>query len=211
MVSFPASESRVEKLTRSRQEAVYDRVLVKRYNKGDQSAFTEIFERYYRILCGIAFGFLRNASDAEEVAMDVLWQAHKHLRNFRGDSSLATWLHSIARNRSINRLNSSYRVHYLQAVQLDAPVGDGSGGSLIDLLASPAVDAIYEIETGELAQTIEISLSKLNPCHQEILVLRCSKHLSYKEISKILGIGIGTVKSRIARARESLHVKITKM
>src|ERR1700677_3557304 len=82
----------------SGQEADYDAKLVNRFNSGDEDAFVEIMARYRSKVSAIAFSHLRNHADAEEITQDTFIRAHRGLARFRGDSSLATWLHRIAFN-----------------------------------------------------------------------------------------------------------------
>jgi RNA polymerase sigma-70 factor (ECF subfamily) len=87
----------------ARTEAAADRLLVRRFNDGDQSAFTEIVQRHRDRIQNLAIRFLRDPGDAEEVAQDTFVRAFRGLAKFRGESSLATWLHHIATNLARNR------------------------------------------------------------------------------------------------------------
>src|SRR5271169_363091 len=88
--------------TISGQEAAHDAGLVRRFNAGDGNAFAEIMTRHRGRIFSIALGHLRNRSDAEEITQDTFVRAHRGLARFRGDSSLGTWLHTIAFNLSCN-------------------------------------------------------------------------------------------------------------
>lgn len=90
-------------------EAATDRLLVQRFNGGDGAAFDDIVERYREKLQALAARFLRNNADAEEIAQDTLIRAYRGLARFRGESSLATWLHRIAVNLARNRYWHSFR------------------------------------------------------------------------------------------------------
>ena len=101
---FPnTSNDRATRAAASRQEALYDAELVRRFRDGDESAFVEIMTRYRRKILSIALALIRNRADAEEIAQDTFVRAHRGLAGFRGDSSLATWLFRIAVNLSRNR------------------------------------------------------------------------------------------------------------
>src|SRR3569833_1324381 len=83
-----------DRLTVAHEQAAHDAELVRRFNElGDESAFAEIVTTYRDKMRTVAFNILRNADDAEEIAQDTFVRAHRGLKNFRGDSSLATWLH----------------------------------------------------------------------------------------------------------------------
>ena len=100
-----AEDESTQATTRSKNkiEAAYDAVLVERFKNGDESAFTEIIKRYYPRIRALANQTLHNQADAEEVAQDTFIRAHRGLVNFRGDASLATWLHCIGLNLARNR------------------------------------------------------------------------------------------------------------
>src|SRR5690606_6066136 len=87
------SAERSARAANSQQEAAYDAELVRRFNAGDESAFVEIMTRYREKIFSVALALLRNRADAEEIAQDTFIRAHRGLARFRGDSSLATWLH----------------------------------------------------------------------------------------------------------------------
>ena len=85
------------------REAEIDAELARRFNAGDETAFNEIVSRYRGKIYGLTFGLLHNAADAEEITQDTFIRAYRGLSRFRGDSSLATWLHRIAVNLARNR------------------------------------------------------------------------------------------------------------
>jgi len=91
------------------QEVTLDRILVDRFKNGDPSAFDEMVARYWNRIYSMVNQLLRNPQDAEEVTQDAFIRAHRGLARFRGDSSLATWLHRIAFNLSRNRHMYNYR------------------------------------------------------------------------------------------------------
>lgn len=189
----------------SKAEALYDAGLVKRFNNGDESAFTEIMNRYYGKILGLALNLLRNRADAEEIAQDTFLRVHRGLANFRGDSSLATWLYRIALNLARNRYWYFFRRRRQDSISIDRPLGDETGATLGDFIAADRSDPAQETVTSEFAELISSCMEKLDARHREILTMRNSLHLPYEEIARALSINVGTVKSRIARARESLR------
>lgn len=189
----------------SKAEAIHDATLVERFNAGDESAFLEIMTRHREKIFGITLALLRNRSDAEEITQDTFIRAHRGLANFRGDASLATWLHRIAVNLARNRYWYFFRRRRHATLSLDCPLGDDSNATFTDLVASEAPDPAREAATGEFAGLVSACMEKLEPRHREILTLRTILHRPYDEIAATLGINVGTVKSRIARARENLR------
>ena len=182
-------------------EAAHDAALVRRFNGGDQTAFLEIMERYREKTFGIARAVLRNHADAEEITQDTFVCAHRGLARFRGDSSLATWLHRIAINLARNRYWFNFRRRQHAMVSLDSPLRADSDSTFSDLLAAESASPVREAVTTEFSGLIEVCMTRLAPSQREILTLRNILHNSYDEIGAKLGITVGTVKSRIARAR----------
>lgn len=189
----------------SATEAQRDRELVRRFNAGDESAFLEIMTHYREKLFPIVLSLLRNRSDAEEIVQDTFIRAHRGLAKFRGDSSLATWLHRIAVNLARNRYWYFFRRRRHATLSLDCPLGDDSAATFTELVASADADPARTATTEEFSRLVEDCMDKLDPRHREILTLRNLLHRSYDEIAAALGINVGTVKSRIARARENLR------
>jgi RNA polymerase sigma-70 factor (ECF subfamily) len=189
----------------SATEASYDAGLVTRFTQGDESAFVEIMNRYHTKIFGLAHNLLRNAADAEEIAQDTFLRAHRGLANFRGDSSLATWLYRIALNLSRNRYWYFFRRRRQDSISLERPLGDESDATFSDLIAADTHDPMQETVTQEFTDMIANCMEKLDARHREILTMRNILNLPYEEISRALHINVGTVKSRIARARENLR------
>jgi RNA polymerase sigma-70 factor, ECF subfamily len=189
----------------SAQAAAYDATLIARFNSGDEPAFVEIMNRYHGKIFGLAQSLLRNAADAEEIAQDTFIRAHRGLATFRGDSSLATWLYRIALNLSRNRYWYFFRRRRQDSVSLERPLSAESEGTFSDLIAADTHSPVQETVTQEFTELISTCMEKLDSRHREILTMRNILNLPYDEIARALGINVGTVKSRIARARENLR------
>ncbi len=204
-----ASKTRVtERSLAAQAGAVRDAELVQRFNRGDEAAFLEIMMRYQAKILTITQGLLHNRADAEEITQDTFIRAHRNLRGFRGDSSLATWLHRIAVNLARNRYWYFFRRRRHATVSLDCPIGEEGDATLADLISTDAPDPARVSTREEFSNLVAECMDSLEPHHREILVLRNIQNHSYDEIAARLGINVGTVKSRIARARESLRVKL---
>jgi RNA polymerase sigma-70 factor (ECF subfamily) len=189
----------------SKIEAVYDSELVRRFNFGDENAFDEIVRRYRSKISSIALSHLRNHADAEEIAQDTFIRAHRGLARFRGDSSLATWLHRIAFNLSRNRCKYYDCRRRSAMLSLDCAFSSENDTTIGDLIACGAPSPARAATSGEFSELVNRCMGKLGVRQQEILRLRNVLDQSYGEIAKALGISIGTVKSRIGRAREKLR------
>lgn len=207
----PLVLDRAARAAASKSEAAIDTELVRRFNEGDESAFIEIMNRYQRKIFTIVLGLLRNRADAEEITQDTFIRAHRGLSRFRGDSSLATWLHRIAVNLARNRYWYFFRRRRHATLSLDCPLSDDTAATFTELVASEAPDPSREAATGEFSTLIATCMERLDARHREILTLRNILNHSYDEIAQALGINVGTVKSRIARARENLRTLLAEM
>jgi RNA polymerase sigma-70 factor (ECF subfamily) len=194
----------------ARQEALHDATLVRRFNAGDETAFSEIVARYRAKLLAVALGLLRNRADAEEIAQDALIRAHRGLVNFRGDSSLSAWLHCITLNLARNRYWYFYRRRRHATQSLDCAISADSSATYADLVASDLPDPVRVAATREFSVLVAACMEKLQSGQREILLQRNVRHHSYRDIARTLGIGIGTVKSRIGRARRDLRLMLVK-
>ncbi len=187
------------------QEVALDRLLVDRFKNGDEAAFNEMVSRYWDRIYGMVHQLLRNQQDAEEVTQDAFIRAHRGLVNFRGDSAFSTWLYQIATNLARNRYWYWWRRKRDKTVSFDQPVSADNDTPLSEVFAADVETPGDITVTQELVDRIASGMDKLSPKHREILILRNVKNMAYEEIAVILGISVGTVKSRIARARESLR------
>lgn len=183
-----------------------DRLLVDRFKGGDEAAFNEMVSRYWDRIYGMVHQLLRNQQDAEEVTQDAFIRAHRGLANFRGESAFSTWLYQIATNLARNRYWYWWRRKRDKTISFDQPVGEDSDTPLSEVFAADEVETPGDITvTQELVDHIAVGMEKISAKHREILILRNVKNMAYEEIAAVLGISVGTVKSRIARARESLR------
>ena len=192
------------------QEAgeVSDMELVNRFQRGEEAAFDALVRRHQQRAFNIAFGLLREREDALEVAQDAFVRAYRALKDFRGESAFTTWLYrvtvNLARNKSRwNRVRARDRT-----VSLDAPLDhaepNGRTVELPDTTYGPDRQAMVSEET----KLVETAMKRLSKKSREILILRNVENLAYDEIAKVLGFNLGTVKSRIARAREELRALV---
>jgi RNA polymerase sigma-70 factor (ECF subfamily) len=186
-------------------EAIQDAELVGRFNAGDESAFTEIMNRHTSRIFAAAMGLLHNRADAEEIVQDTFVRAHRGFARFRGDCSVATWLHRIAVNLARNRYWYYFRRRRSATLSLDAAMGEDGDSTFSDLVSTAEPDPAQESSRNEFLEAVERSMERLEPSCRKILTMRTILDQSYEEIAANLGINVGTVKSRIARARERLR------
>jgi RNA polymerase sigma-70 factor, ECF subfamily len=189
----------------SKLEAAEDRARVQRFLGGDATAFDEIVARHREKLFGVACSLLRDKHDAEEIVQDAFVRAYRGLQRFRGECSLATWLHRITVNLARNRYWYFYRRRRHTNLSLDRPLGEDSNSEFSELVAADTPTPRNEAMKAEFGDIVVRCMDQLEPSHREILTLRNILHRSYGEIAQELGINEGTVKSRIARARGCLR------
>lgn len=182
-----------------------ENLLIERVKNGDVAAYNDIVTRYYDRIFARVSHLLKNKQDAEEVTQDAFIRAQRGLANFRGDASFSTWLYQIATNLAHNRYWYWFRRKRDQSISLDQPLGDDGDLTLENLMPSEGETPAEATITQEFVDRVSECMHGLNEKHKEVLILRNVQNLSYDEIAQQLEISVGTVKSRIARARESLR------
>ena len=203
-----ARQSVEDRMSTKANEVAMDRLLVDRFKGGDASAFDEMVSRYWDRIFSMVNQLLRNPQDAEEVTQDAFIRAHRGLANFRGESAFSTWLYQIATNLARNRYWYWWRRKRDKSVSFDAPMGPDNDTTLAEMIPAEVETPDDITVSREFVARIGKGMERLGTKHREILVLRNIKNMSYEEIAQVLGISVGTVKSRIARARESLRSKL---
>ena len=182
-----------------------DDLLIERVRNGDIAAYNEIVTRYYDRIFARVSQLLKNKQDAEEVTQDAFIRAQRGLDKFRGDASFSTWLYQIATNLAHNRYWYWFRRKRDQSISLDQPLGDDGDMTLENVMPCGGESPAEATVTQEFVDRVSECMHDLNEKHKEVLILRNVKNMSYDEIAQELDISVGTVKSRIARARESLR------
>ncbi len=178
-----------------------DTELISRFLKGDQEAFGELLAAYEKKIYSICWHFMGNRQDAEDAAQEVILKVYRKLDLFRGEASFSTWLNYVAANTCRDMLRKRKRN---QTVSLDSPV-ETEDGEMDRELASPDDSPETDVINRDLARLVRESLEELKEDHRVILLMREYQDLSYDEIAEILALNVGTVKSRLSRARRELR------
>lgn len=186
-------------------EADRDRAILVRIKGGDQAPFSEIVQRYRGRIYALAFQLLGNRQDAEEVTQDAFVHALRGLPHFRGDALFSTWLYQIATNGARNRYAYWQRRKRAQTVSLEAPLAADGPATLADFIPAAEDSPDEAVVNEDLLERVRYGISLLDSPYREALALRSVHDASYEEIARILMVSVGTVKSRLARARESLR------
>jgi len=185
-------------------KAVSDKELLGRCRTGDERAFDDLVRRHQQRAFNVAFQVLRDAEDAAEVAQDAFVRIYRSVEGFRGECEFTTWLHQIVINLARNKHRWWKRRGRHSSVSLDAPVEMTDGDGPMQMAAggdAPDVEAVK----AEFVERLNRKVQELPRKFREVLVLRNVEGLSYEQIAIVLDCSIGTVKSRIARAREALR------
>ena len=176
-----------------------DQELVLRCQSGDLPAAETLYRRYRQPVHALVWRMVRGAPESEDLVHDVFVRALRGMKGFRGDSSFRTWLLHIATNTVLNHLERSERAPF--AGSLDEPVFQEGNERLGDLFPSNSPRPEDVTIGNELDDAIQAAISRLPDVFRAALILRDVDGLAYDEIADALGVTLGTVKSRIARAR----------
>jgi len=169
---------------------------LERLRAGDAQAFEELVASHQHRVFGVALRMLGSAAEAEEIAQEAFLRAHRSLPDFRGDAKLSTWLYAIVSRLCLNRLASGDRKAVRHGEEILLRVADPRGG--------PEAGA----ERGELEAALHRAIAELSEERRVVVILRDLEGLSYEEIALALGIELGTVRSRLHRARMDLKDKL---
>lgn len=175
-----------------------DQALVERAQKGEHKAFELLVSKYQRRLTRLLSRFIKDEHEVNDVAQEALIKAYRALPNFRGESAFYTWLYRIGINTAKNYLVTSGKRPFVSADVAN------DEGDILDLADQLADDHTPEAEmmNREILETVEVAISKLPDDLRKAISLREMEGLSYEEIAQIMDCPIGTVRSRIFRARE---------
>lgn len=179
-----------------------DQQLVQRAQRGDLRAFDLLVLKYQGRIAALVSRYVSDAGEVEDVTQEAFIKAYRALGKFRGDSAFYTWLYRIAANAAKNHLVAKGR-----RPGADATIEDAEGfdeGGLLSESASPEALAMGE----ELAEVVESALNELPDELKAALMLREFDGLSYDDIADVLGCPVGTVRSRIFRAREAIDQRV---
>lgn len=184
-----------------------DLSLVQRAQKGEAGAFDALVRRYQHKVVKLVMRYVRNQTEAEDIAQEAFIKAYRALPRFRGDSAFYTWLYRIAINTAKNALAARAR----NPVQFDLDRGDGDDGDapgdLQDRMTDTATPEALAL-TEEIRATVTAAIEQLPEDLRTAIMLRELEGLSYEEIATAMDCPVGTVRSRIFRAREAVDARL---
>lgn len=180
-----------------------DRALVERVKEGDSRAFDLLVRKYQHKITGLISRYVADRSECQDVAQEAFVRAWRAIHSFRGDSAFYTWMYKIAVNTAKNHLVSMRRRPPNDDIAVD------------DAVYGPSADKLYENATPEhelmrqrIEQTVVAAVQELPRELRTAITLREVEGLSYEEIAKAMDCPIGTVRSRIFRAREAIDKQL---
>lgn len=177
--------------------------LIRACQGGDLEAFDRLILHFQDQVYGLAYHLLRDRDEAEDIAQEVFLSFYRHIDSFRFESRLSTWLYRVTSNRVKNRWKYHQRRQKNKHDSLDEPRSDEDQRSMD--LPDPAPNARQQAAGREMMQILNERLEDLSPEYREIIGLRFVENLSYEQIATVLECSVGTVKSRINRARRKLR------
>ena len=178
-----------------------DEELIARFQNGDVYAFEQIVHRYKDPLINFVYHYLRDRIDAEDVIQETFLRVYKNKHLYRNIAKFSTWIYTIASNLAKTELRRRRRRRVLSLTQMGY---DNKDYDVPDVFASPEKIVGGEMKEEEIRKEIDALPVKF----REVIILRDIQEFSYEEISSILKIPIGTVKSRVNRGRLRLQKKL---
>jgi RNA polymerase sigma-70 factor (ECF subfamily) len=183
-------------------EQEFDSALVQRAKHGDKTAFDMLVRKYQHRIAAVVSRFVRDYAECQDVVQDSFIRAYKSLSGFRGDSQFYTWMYRIAVNTAKNHLASKKRRPSFDVELDDAETIDG--GIYIQNNDTPE----HELLRDEIAQVVSRALDQLPDDIKQAITLREMEGLSYEQIADVMNTPVGTVRSRIFRAREAIDARL---
>lgn len=182
-----------------------DEILIEKSKNGDLEAFELLVRRYESKVYTVAYRFLGNYADASDLAQETFLRLYQALPGFRGQSSFMTWLYRITANACRDEIRRQRRYN---VVSLDVETGT-NGTQAISQVPSRDPSPEEAVEQKEFNEMVQKCLSTLSEEHRLVLVMREIQGMAYEEIADVLNCSLGTVKSRLSRARQAFKEKFS--
>ncbi|MFH1352708.1 MAG: sigma-70 family RNA polymerase sigma factor [bacterium] len=183
----------------------YEKTLVEKAKRGDRDAFGELIGLCKKKIMKFAYGLTGNMHDTEDLVQDSFVSAYKGIDGFKGRASFSVWVYRITYNRWQNERRIRDR---LKTVSLDEKSNDCQGddaSTLGEIIPDPGMSHERKLELNETQRFVMRALDKLDDSERMIISLRDMENVSYEDIAATMKCPLGTVRSRLSRAREKLH------
>ncbi|HAZ62173.1 MAG TPA: RNA polymerase subunit sigma-24 [Armatimonadetes bacterium] len=184
-----------------------DEVLVARVRLGDQSAFDMLIERFQTKVYNLAFRQLENAEDAADLTQEAFMRIYRGLDSFQGGSTLSTWIYRVVHNLCLDEIKKRRR---RPQIVRDPSDPDEGGDSLVERLGDGGETPEEGVLADERRLAVHAAVARLRRHHREVIQLYDLDGYSYNEVAEILDTNVGTIKSRLNRARIALVKELEK-
>lgn len=181
-----------------------EKLLVKKSQSGDVESFELLISSYDKRAYNIAYRIMGNEEDAKDMAQEALLRVFRSIKDFKGQSSFSTWLYRIVTNVCLDELRKRKNEKY---ISMDSSIQTEEGELHLELCSDKETPEIA-YERTEQMELIKNAIRNLSEEYRSVIVLRDIQGFSYEEISNMLDCSLGTVKSRINRARNMLRDKL---
>lgn len=185
-----------------------EQLLVDRCRQGDRESFAQLMRLHERQIFNFTYRMLGDEEEAEDLTQDIFIAAFKGIRKFRGEAKFSTWLYRIALNQTRNRIKYLSRRDFFAKQNRRAQHKEESPWENPEFLADSAPTPEQWTLTKSMAAQVQECLNQIPPQARQILVLRDVQGFSYEELSEMLSLNPGTVKSRLHRARSALQQRL---
>jgi RNA polymerase sigma-70 factor, ECF subfamily len=195
----------------SKQPAVEqhdEKLWIKAFLSGDRSAFDRLVLRHQNRVFSLCYRMLGDYEDADDCAQEAFVKVYRSLKAFRFDSSFSTWLYTIAVNTCKNKLKSAEYRRRQKMIAIDDPPEESGGRKPVRELVDPGPTALARLAEREREQLVQAAINSLTGDARTVVVLRDIQGLSYEEIGQVTGYNMGTLKSKLARARMQLRERL---
>ncbi len=183
-----------------------DTDLMMRVKSGDKRAFKSIVETYQHRVINVAYRFLGNREDAEEVAQETFLKVYLSAKSYQPKAELFTYLYTIATRLALNRLRKRKRLRWFSLDQLQEDTADGPGQ---EFPSDPADQPDGSLEQAEREAMVRRALDTLPPAQKTAVALSRYEGLSYKQIAEVMETSVSAVESKLHRAKQTLKKKLS--
>lgn len=184
---------------------IVDNTLVTRAVQGDQAAFEELFKLYHKKIYSIAYQILGDETEAADATQDVFIKAHASLASLKSDAAFVTWLKTATVNKCRDVIRKRKRA---KTESLDSPIACEDGNCTTREIADNSDGPEDALVARDLKESVRRAISSLQPDYREVVALFYIDGADISEIAKITGSPVGTIKSRLSRARAQLKRKL---
>lgn len=194
-------------------DSITDATLIEQIQQGDRSALGTLLERHQKRMFNVALRMVSNRDDAAEATQDAMLKVCEHIDGFRSDAKFTTWMTRIVMNQCISLLRKRKIRNHISLESSGArPNGDDQATSLRHYLADPGEPGPDQhVETREMLDYLKNAIGRLDEDFRSVLVLRDIEQMDYQQIAEVLELKVGTVKSRLFRARLALRQEVRKL